>query len=304
LLVQPNLEIIAYRQGLTPALIADLSRFATWKSLGAACTLQLQPESVYRGLESGHTFETIVQALERHGMRPTPPAVVESLRTWADKRERISVYPAATLFEFASADELSEALARGLPAVRLAERLALVADEKDIDFRHFRLTGTRDYLLPPDRCVEVEGDGVTLTVDLARSDLFLETELLRFAEPADRTATNGRRQYRLTPASLRTAREGGLGVRVLEEWFTQRTGRPLPPAARLLLAGAELPEMEVRRELVLYVDMPETADGLLQWPGTRALIQDRLGPTTLVVAEEHAELLRERLRLLGVSVSG
>src|SRR5207253_851122 len=31
LLVQPNLEIIVYRQGLTPALISRLSRFALWK---------------------------------------------------------------------------------------------------------------------------------------------------------------------------------------------------------------------------------------------------------------------------------
>jgi hypothetical protein len=304
LLVQPNLEIVAYRQGLTPGLIADLSRFATWKSLGAACTLQLQPESVYRGLESGHPFETIVQTLERHGMRPTPPAVVESLRTWANKRERISVYPAATLFEFPSAEELNEALARGLRAVRIAERLALVADEKDIDFRHFRLTGTRDYVLPPDKCVAVEPDGVTLWVDLARSDLFLESELQRFAEPAERAAANGRRPYRLTPTSLRAARDSGLSVHVLEDWFIQRTGHPLSPAARLLLLGAELPGVELRRELVLHVETPEIADGLLQWPVTRALIKARLGPTALAVAEEHADVFREKLQLLGVSLRG
>jgi hypothetical protein len=304
LLVQPNLEIVAYRQGLTPGLIAELSRFATWKGLGAACTLQLQPESVYRGLESGHTFETILQTLERHGMRPTPSAVVESLRTWANKRERISVYPAATLFEFPHAEELNEALARGLRAVRVAERLALVADEKDIDFRHFRLTGTRDYVLPPDKCVEVEADGVTLWVDLARSDLFLESELQRFAEPAEPAAVNGRRPYRLTPTSLRAAGDSGLGVHALEDWFVQRTGHPLSPAARLLLIGGQLSGVELRRELVLHVETPEIADGLLQWPGTRSLIQARLGPTALTVAEEHADVLLEKLQLLGVSLRG
>src|SRR5262249_24945243 len=51
LLVQPNMEILVYRQGLTPGLIAKLGGFATWKSLGSACTLQLEPESVYRALE-------------------------------------------------------------------------------------------------------------------------------------------------------------------------------------------------------------------------------------------------------------
>src|SRR5205807_770966 len=82
--------------------------------------------------------------------------------------------------------------ARGVPAVRLTERLAVVANEKDIDYRHFRLTGTRDYLQPPERCVDIEADGVTLSVDLARSDLLLESELLRFAEPVSQPPPPGR----------------------------------------------------------------------------------------------------------------
>ncbi len=301
LLVQPNLEIVAYRQGLTPGLILDLGRFATWNSLGAACTLQLLPESVYRGLESGYTFETILQTLERHGMRPTPPAVIESLRTWSDKRERISVYPSATLFEFATAGDLTDALARGLAGVRIADRLALVADEASIDFRHFRLTGTRDYLLPPEKCVEVGSDGVTLTVDLTRSDLFLETEMQRFAEPAENTPA-GRREYRLTPASLAAARQSGLSVTALEDWFVQRTGQPLSPAARLLLGGGGQSPAELRRELVLHVGSAEVADGLMQWPGTRALIARRLGPTALAVDESRVAELGERLQLLGLAL--
>src|SRR5262249_30349893 len=181
LLVQPNLEILAYRQGLAPALIARLAHFAAWKALGAACLLQLQPESVYRALEAGFTFETILQTLEQHGTRPTPAPVIDSLRTWANKRDRITIYPAAALLEFGSAEELNEALARGVPALRLTDRLALVPNDDAIDFKHFRLTGTRDYGLPPEKCVTIEPDGVTLTIDLSRSDLLLETELPRFA---------------------------------------------------------------------------------------------------------------------------
>jgi hypothetical protein len=303
LLVQPNLEILVYRQGLTPGLIARLSRFGVWKSFGAACTLQLQPNTVYRALEAGETFETIVQTLERHGMKPTPPAVLDSLRTWSNKRERIAIYPAAALFEFASAQDLSEALARGLPGLRLTERLAVVAKESDVDFRHFRLSGTRDYSLPPERCVEVEPDGVTLSVDTARSDLLLEMELQRFAESVDRTTVNGRRVYRLTPASLDTARRSGLSLQTLETWFSQRSSTPLSAAARFLMSATQIPALEIRRQLVLQVADEELADGLQQWPGTRSLIQGRLGPTALVVAEEDTDELLQRLRTLGVSVT-
>jgi hypothetical protein len=302
LLVQPNLEILVYRQGLTPDLIARLGRFAAWHGLGSACTLQLQPESVYRALELGDTFETILQTLQRHGMKPTPDPVVNSLRTWADKRDRIQIYAAAALFEFNSADDLNDALARGLPAVRLSDRLAVVARESDIDYRHFRLTATRDYALPPERCVDIEPDGVTLSVDLARSDLLLETEVRRFAEPIDRTGSNGRRAYRLTPASLAVGRDQGLSPQALEGWFVQRSGQPLSAAARLLLMGPQVPPLALRRLQVLYVSSAEIADGLQQWPGTRALIEARLGPTALVVAEEHTAALRERLDALGIRV--
>jgi hypothetical protein len=303
LLVQPNLEIIAYRQGLTLPLIARLARVAAWKSLGAACTLQLEPETVYRALESGETFESILQTLEQHGTRATPAPVVESLRTWANKRERIAVYPAAALLEFTSAEDLSEALARGVPATRLTDRLALVATESQIDYRHFRLTGTRDYSLPAERCVEVEPDGVTLTIDLTKSDLLLETELPRFAEPLPRPSANGRRQYRLTPASLAAAQDSGLSLPLMESWFVQRSGQPVPPAARLLLTGSQLPAPELRRHLVLHVADEEIADGLMQWPATRELIEARLGPTALAVAEGNAEKLRQQLRLLGMATS-
>jgi hypothetical protein len=303
LLVQPNLEIIAYRQGLTPGLISRLSLFAQWKSLGAACILQLEPHAVYRALESGLSFEAVLQFLEQHGTRPTPATVVESLRTWADKRERLTIYPSAALLEFGSADELNEALARGVAATRLSDRLAVIADESGLDYRHFRLIGTRDYGLPPDKCVEVAADGVTLMVDVARSDLMLETELPRFAERLARPGPNGRREYRLTPASLLAGRTTGMSLTTLESWFQQRTGQSLSPAARLLLIGAELPAPELRRHLVLHVASADLADGLMQWPETRPLIEARMGPTALAVAEENATSLRDRLATLGISLT-
>jgi hypothetical protein len=83
-------------------------------------------------------------------------------------------------------------------------------------------------------------------------------------------------------------------------WSQQRTGQPMSPAARLLLSGPETPAPELRHQLVLHVSSPEIADGLQQWPGTRSLIQGRIGPAALVVEEEHVAVLTERLRELGI----
>jgi len=295
---------------LSPDLVVRLTRLAMWKTLGAACTLQLQPETVYRALEQGETFESMLQTLERHGQKATPPAVLDALRTWADKRERLSVYPAAALLEFASAADMQEALSRGVPAVRLTDRLAVVPNEEAIDYRHFRLTGTRDYAAAPERCVEVESDGVTLSIDVGRSDLLLETELQRFAEPvaashAERveTSANGRRLYRLTPATLSAARAGGLNLSLLDTWFEDRCGQPLPPAARLLLRDPDPSALRLERHLVLHVADVGVAEGLWQWPATRALIRQRLGATALSIEEADLPRFLEQLRGLGLADS-
>jgi hypothetical protein len=165
------------------------------------------------------------------------------------------------------------------------------------------LIATRDYGLPPERCVEVGDDGVTLAIDLAKSDLLIETEVARFAELVDRPSSNGRRYYQVTPTSLSQGRDNGLSLQSLETLFLQRSGQPLPAATRLLLSGSQLSPYELRRPIVLQVPAPEIADGLMQWPLTRPLIESRLGPTALVVAENNVPVLQERLKVLGVDLA-
>ena len=145
------------------------------------------------------------------------------------------------------------------------------------------------------------GNGVSQSVQ--QQVLSLGSNLVTVTPGAQKSDTglNGRRQYRLTPASLTAARDSGFTLRGLDDWFVQRTGQPLSAAGRLLLTGGMMPAPEFRRQLVLHVPTPEIADGLVQWPATRGLIQSRFGPTALAVAEEHAEALRQVLRSLGVN---
>ena len=190
-----------------------------------------------------------------------------------------------------------------MPAIRLSDRLAVVKSESDIDFRHFRLSGTRDYALPPERCVVIDSEGVTLTIDQERSDLLVETELRRFAQFLDEPGRKGQRRYRITSSSLAEGQNGGLGIQALEEWFQQRAGRSLPPAVRLLLTAPYQPAVELRHQLVLHVSSPEMAEGLLQLSETRPLIESRLGPTSLAIAGEHVEELRRRMEQLGLTIN-
>ncbi len=301
LVVQPNAEILAYRQGLTPELVASLSRFARWTSLGPACTLELTAEQTYRGLESGLSLPMIVQTLNRHGLRPLPPGVADLLQRWASKRERITVFTSAVLVEFPTPAELEAALARGLVALRLTDRIGMTADGSEPALTHFRLIGNRDYEAKPQRCVQMADDGITLTVDTPQADLLLEAEIGLFAEALPVEA-NGTRKYQLSAATLRRALAHGRSLADIDAWFLERTGAPLSPAGRLLLCGSQLEPWHATPLLVLTVPTTEIADGLMQWPATRPRITERLGPQALVVRPDDLPALRAVLAELGITI--
>ncbi|MBL8821861.1 MAG: hypothetical protein JNJ77_04675 [Planctomycetia bacterium] len=300
LLIQPNMEMVAYRQGLNPKMIALLSQAATWKTQGTACMLTLDQHSVHRGMEVGDSFESISSLLDQHSVHPPPGNVVEALRTWAAKRDRLTVYQGVNLLEFLTKADLDEALARGFQGVVLADRYLLIEQEDDLDYRHFRTLGTRDYTLPPTQCVNVAEDGVTLTVDPARADLLLETELLRFTQPS---VVNDQRLYRITYQTLDQARTQGLSLRFLSDWFGQRTGQPLPHSARLLWSDRSTNQVPLEQVLILRTESEQQADGMMQWPEIRNLILERLGPSVLLVHASQVNALRMKLAEIGLHLN-
>jgi hypothetical protein len=301
LFVQPNHEVIVYRQGLGPELIGQLASFCRWKGLGAALTLELTPESVYRGLEFGRTAEEMINILEQHSQRPLPPAVIDSMRTWAGRRERLRIYTHATVLEFASPQELDDALARGIAGDRLNDRMLLVSGENQIPFDSFRLAGARDYRQPPAVCVSASDDGITWSVELARSDLMVGCELIRFAEPLQ--ANDGTLlRFRITPASLDAAARQGLRATYIRDWFRQRSGLELPASVELMLQATSRDPVVLSQMLVLQTPTAAVANGIEQHPDTKKFVVQRLGPTTLAIAQESLSDITTALRRLGVQL--
>lgn len=301
LLVQPNAEVLVYRQGMTPELLGQLTRFAGWKQTGPACGFELNAEETYRGLEAGLSLAEITRLLDRHGMRPTPPSVTDLLRRWADKRDRVVVYGSATLVEFSTPADLDSAISRGIVAVRVTDRIGVSADGADPPFAELRLIGNRDYESRPQRCVAVANDGLTLTVDAAQSDLLLEAEIGRVAD-AQPNPDSSVRTYKLSPASLTRAVASGLSLADLDLWCESRTGERLSPAGRLFVTGPALKPSLAGTCVVVEFPTEETADGIMQWRETAGLIDRRLGPTAVVVNSEHLQLLRDALLSIGVAV--
>lgn len=315
LFVQPNLEVIAYRQGLTPPIIGRLSRFAWWSRIGAAVELKLTQESVALGLEWGMTAAEVLDVMAKHSQRALPSSVMDAVDRWADRREQVTFYAAATLVEFSTREDRDRALeswrADGTsrrPFEPVADRFILAEDAQDVPTARISTTAARDYRLPPERCVGVEADGVTLSLEPSRSDLLAEAELGRFAdeEPAASGRAGGRRRFVVTARSLGRALDAGLTSATLSDWFRRRTGQDLSPSIRLMLhpvAGADggVETWPSRRLLVLSAPSADMLDGVIQHPDTRDLLGERLGPITVVVPEANVDALRQRLRRFGIA---
>jgi Helicase conserved C-terminal domain len=314
--VQPNFEVIAYRQGLTPQLVGRLSRFAWWSQIGAALELKLTRESIVLGLDWGLTAESILEILTKHSQRPLPPGVTDAVRNWATRRERVTYYAAATLIEFGSSADRDSAVAfwpasASAAPIAVADRFLLVEDDQSVPFDRLRLTSSRDYRRPPEICAVAEPDGVTLSLDPSRSDLLVEAELSRFADPLPSTHTerehragSEHRQFLVTLASLRRGMARGISSAQLAEWYLRRTGGEVPPAIRLLLLAkaSRVPALKATRMLVLDLPNAELLNGLLQHPATAPLLGRRLGPSAVTIVDTHLPSLQKALKDLGIDL--
>lgn len=316
LFVQPNFEVIAYRQGLTPQLVGRLSRFAWWTQIGSALELKLSRESIVFGLDRGAKPKWMLETLTRHSQHPLSRGVVDAITNWAERRERVIFYAATTLIEFGSQTDRDRALELWppddeVPPVPVAERFLLVEADRAVPYARLRLTSSRDYRRPPEVCVAVERDGVTLALDPARADLLVDAELAHFADPlpmpepalAHRPVSTGRR-FQISGASL----QRGIGHRTdasqLSEWFERRTGEKIPPAVQLLLAArsSRAARIKAARLVVLTLPNPVLLEGLRQHPATTDFVGERLGPTSVAIPEHQVASLQKALKELGITL--
>jgi hypothetical protein len=316
LFVQPNFEVIAYRQGLTPQLVGRLSRFAWWTQIGAALELKLSRESIVHGLDRGSKPEWMLETLTRASQRPLSRGVIEAINNWAERRERVVFYNTTTLIEFGNQIDRDQALElwppdQESPPVAVAERFLLVEDDRSVPYARLRLTSSRDYRRPPEVCVSVDSDGVTLVLDPARADLLVDAELAQFTDPvpvpernSGHSGTSLPRRFLITGESLQRGISRGITAARLGEWFERRSGKPIPASVQLLLLAqsSRVPTLKAATIVVLTLPTPEVLEGLRQLPMTRSLLGDSLGPTSVAIPQHQVAPLQSVLKELGIDL--
>ena len=318
LFVQPNFEVIAYRQGLTPQLVGRLSRFAWWTQIGSALELKLSRESIVFGLDRGSKPEWMLETLTRHSQRPLSRGVIEAINHWAERRERVVFYAATTLIEFGNQSRAGPG-ARALAGRRrrgsagaVAERFLLVEDDRTVPYARLRLTSSRDYRRPPDVCVTVEPDGVTLVLDPARADLWSMPSW-----PSSPTAYLPRTKLRASRSGAAApVRDHGRVVAKRDQpraWPRAATERMVraprgkaDPGLRSSSCcwrkSSRVPTLKAARIVVLTLPRAEVLEGLRQHPATRRFLGEGLGPTSVAVPENQVAALQSALKELGITL--
>jgi hypothetical protein len=301
LILQPNLEIIAYRPAVRPAKLAMLSQFAQWKATHPALVLQVDSASIHVALQSGYTVGELLAWLEQHSTREIPEAVRHLITTWAQQQQRITVYPQATLLEFDTPQDLQDCCASGIPGTALSERLFLLDESADLDFRHFRIIANIYYSQPLNPVVRLLDDGVTLEVKLQQANLLLGCELEQLADLVETDSVAQIRRYRVTPGSVARSRQHGWTPLRWQQWFLKRCGRSPSPAIQFLLTAGHA-ELVFAPLYILETPSETIADGLLQWSETSPYILRRLGPAALAIRAETKDEFLSILRNVGIKL--
>lgn len=300
-IIQPNMDVIAYLDRMTPATIGFLGKVAERKpSDGGVAIYRLTRETVYAGFEGGLSLPVVIDELERGAGQPLPATVRRSLEDWSAKRERISLYTQAEVLEYAE-PHLRDAALKQQPKLGLAlgDRFILVAQSPP----RGALTGATviDYLKPPVRCLEVAEDG-RIALNPGAADFLIRGELTRWATPSKSDPN----EWRLCGESVTRAAQGGWTADQILAGLEARSQKSLSPlvvvAVRAWARKRQTRAVTALEEsLVLQFAEESAAAAVAGSELFRPLLGPRLGPRTFLVDARQQKALAALLEQFGLT---
>lgn len=130
--VQPNMEVIAYPPLTAPTLFA-LDTCAARETLDVAARYRLTWQALTQAARAGWEASEVSRRLERLTGAPLPPNVAVTLADWGRSAARVRLHPAVTLLEVRAPAVLEALLAdraaRGWVERRLTPTVALLHPE-------------------------------------------------------------------------------------------------------------------------------------------------------------------------------
>lgn len=295
--VQPNFDVIAYLDHLQTAQLSFLERNAERASTSDhVAEYRITRDSVYRGLESGLSVESILDSWQRGSGRELPQNVVVEIREWAALREKMVLYRQADLAEFPSSEARQAALNRGISGQPVGERFLLIT--QPLSKAQVKLFySTLDYSRPPQRSLVVAEDGVVI-MNSDHSDLVLAARLNEWTDLDEA----GNPQF--TKERVRRAIDSGRSITTLYKLLEERLTRMLPPIFQVALRAwaGETIDVSLEDVVVLYAPSPEISYAIQNSALIRPYLRAVLAHGYFLVNRDHAQALQEQLAAFGLGV--
>lgn len=300
--VQPNFDVIVYLESAKPSQLAFIERIGVRKHVdGLTALYHLTQESIYQALESGIEAKIIIESLKTGSLHPIPDNIVRSLTTWAQKRERISVYCNANILEFGDKKSRDEALKKGqVKGTSIGERLILVSS---INGLKPKAAISYEPNLP--RCLSVDETG-SIKINLASKDLLIEGELASYSQADTKNANT----WIITRKTVELANSKGWTAEAIIEALSNRCSHRLPPILVKTIqawsgknSNSRPKALALPKVTILQVPQQDLADAIAVSKLFVEYFESRLGTNTFLVKTDMVKKLNEKLVELGFTVS-
>jgi len=310
LVVQPNFDLVVLDASANLGLLAQLDDFAERSTLDRAATYRLTRESVVRGLERGHTGQSILSLLEGASRAPVPQNVRYSVEEWNRLFERIHVRRGASLLVADSPRQASAWLEDTGLAAALGRRLSptayLVPSERratveSLLSRQGPAPRSVDYAQPRRRLFRVS-EPASVEVLPRHDEPYVRYRLAGFADPAP--SADQRVRFEITPQSVRRASAAGVTANGILSYLRECAAGEVPADTILRVKGWAGAYGAIRYQPTVSVEAPPG----LSWadlqvvPAVREGIVRLLGPTIALVDPERFEAMRSALTERGLTL--
>jgi hypothetical protein len=313
LIAQPNMEVVVFLDGATPAVLWRMYQLGLRTALAdRVATFTVTAESIQRGYSNGSSAVKALEFLNATSLAPVDATLRFQLEDWERRWRRITVYADGTLLRHEDPDQLDLVLDQlrhgntGLEILRLGSSSAYLFGE--LPAQAARIFAMErgviiDYLGEPPACLSFEGTlGIVhhpLLIDLqSRAELAMWCEPIPEASGPDRVCWRidiGRVRDRWPedPLSglldfLYPRAEGGLPAE--RELFLRSQ---LAPAQRAQLIEAALVlSFEDEAIATLFAQLPEIAPRIIARPAS----------ATLCLHAEDGELVQAALGRAGIKL--
>jgi len=283
LTLQPSYEILLYLDAADGSAVTTLGRIALRESAtGIVQSFKLTRGSVYAALEAGMTPAEIESFLATRSRNGVPANVSQSLAEWSRKRDALVIRGSVALA--ADLPQNHEAVGGRAVGTRfvVAPPRAAVKGAKELGITPESETPARNW--------RVDENGVVFPS--GSLSLIGKARLRRFARPSG----SG---WRITPESIRAARELGIPADQVLAWLGAHLSHPVPPvlASAIRNWSGGRGKVFLGDVVLLQIGDPKVFDALRRSARLRPFLMGTLAPGCLVVVadmrQEAGKLLEE-----------